>query len=60
MGEFMTGHLGVLFVWGTFVKGTFIPGSLTYFYGIFQVTVKKVHCLGLSWAAEMATQDKKD
>ncbi|KAK7103093.1 hypothetical protein V1264_018058 [Littorina saxatilis] len=37
VGEFMTGHLGVLFVWGTFVKGTFIPGSLTYFYGIFQV-----------------------
>ncbi|KAL8611132.1 hypothetical protein ACOMHN_064422 [Nucella lapillus] len=37
VGEFLTGHLGVLFVWGSFIKGTFLPGSLTYFYGIFQV-----------------------
>ncbi|XP_076463493.1 transmembrane protein 62-like [Babylonia areolata] len=37
VGEFLTGHLGVLFVWGSFIKGTFLTGSLTYFYGIFQI-----------------------
>lgn len=37
VGDFLSDHVGVLFVWGTFVKGAFIPGGLTYFYGIFQV-----------------------
>lgn len=37
VGDFLTNHTGVLFIWGTFVKGTFIPGSLAFFYGIFQV-----------------------
>ncbi|KAK7474693.1 hypothetical protein BaRGS_00034058 [Batillaria attramentaria] len=37
VGDFMSDHMGVLFVWGTFVKGTFLPGSLTFIYGVFQV-----------------------
>ena len=44
VGEFLTNHTGVLFVWGFFVKGTFIPGSLTYFYGVFQVTNCSLDC----------------
>ncbi|XP_041352830.1 transmembrane protein 62-like [Gigantopelta aegis] len=36
-GEMLEGHTGVVFVWGIFVKGTFLPGSHTFFYGIFQM-----------------------
>ncbi|KAH9502794.1 Transmembrane protein 62 [Bulinus truncatus] len=36
VGRLLTDHLGVVFVWGIFIHGTFIPGALTYFYGIFQ------------------------
>ena len=37
MGEMMRGHLGVLFVHGMYLKQHWIPGSLTYYYGIMQV-----------------------
>ncbi|EAT47735.1 AAEL001191-PA [Aedes aegypti] len=36
-GEVIDGHIGVVFVWGIFVNGTFLPGTLTYFYGFFQL-----------------------
>jgi hypothetical protein len=45
VGHFMTNHIGILFIWGTYVKGTLIPGSLEYFYGIFQVSKKKYFIL---------------
>uniref|UniRef100_A0A2C9M5R7 Uncharacterized protein n=1 Tax=Biomphalaria glabrata TaxID=6526 RepID=A0A2C9M5R7_BIOGL len=36
IGRLLTEHLGIVFVWGIIVDGSFIPGALTYFYGIFQ------------------------
>lgn len=36
-GEVIDGHIGIVFVWGIFVIGTFLPGTLTYFYGFFQL-----------------------
>ncbi|KAL4239047.1 Transmembrane protein 62 [Mactra antiquata] len=36
-GQMMEGHTGVVFVWGMFVHGSYLPVCLTYFYGIFQV-----------------------
>ena len=37
VGEMTRGHLGALFVHGMYVKGHWIPGSLSYYYGIVQV-----------------------
>lgn len=37
MAEVIDGHTGLMFVWGLYVKGALLPGSLTYVYGIFQV-----------------------
>ena len=42
IGEMMHGHLGALFVHGMYLKKQWIPGSLTYYYGIMQVR-KKAH-----------------
>ncbi|XP_055642131.1 transmembrane protein 62-like isoform X2 [Toxorhynchites rutilus septentrionalis] len=36
-GEIIDGYVGIVFVWGIFVNGTFLPGTLTYFYGFFQL-----------------------
>ncbi|XP_055598866.1 transmembrane protein 62-like [Uranotaenia lowii] len=36
-GEVIDGHIGIVFVWGIFVNGAFLPGTLTYFYGFFQL-----------------------
>ncbi|CAO1412640.1 unnamed protein product [Diamesa hyperborea] len=32
------GHIGYIFLWGTFVNGSFLPGTLSYFYGAHQLT----------------------
>ena len=37
MGEMMQGHIGVLFVHGMYLKQHWIPGSLSYYYGLMQV-----------------------
>lgn len=37
MAEVIDGHTGLMFVWGLYVKGALLPGSLTYVYGIFQM-----------------------
>ena len=42
IGEMMQGHLGALFVHGMYLKQHWIPGSLTYYYGIMQV--RKTWC----------------
>ncbi|KAJ7330754.1 Transmembrane protein 62 [Desmophyllum pertusum] len=39
IGEMMHGHLGVLFVHGMYLKQHWIPGSLSYYYGIMQAEV---------------------
>lgn len=37
MAEVIDGHTGLMFVWGLYVRGALLPGSLTYIYGIFQM-----------------------
>lgn len=37
VGEIIEGHIGVIFAWGLFVRGTYLPGSFTYAYGYFQL-----------------------
>lgn len=37
--EVLDGHIGYYFSWGMFVKGSFIPGTLNYWYGLHQVIV---------------------
>ncbi|CAH3189894.1 unnamed protein product [Porites lobata] len=39
VGEMTRGHLGALFVHGMYVKGHWIPGSLSYYYGIVQLVM---------------------
>ncbi|KAG5684385.1 hypothetical protein PVAND_013620 [Polypedilum vanderplanki] len=35
--EILDGYTGYVFLWGTFVKGKFVPGTLSYWYGIHQL-----------------------
>ncbi|KAL7030997.1 hypothetical protein ACKWTF_006863 [Chironomus riparius] len=35
--EILDGYRGYIFLWGIFVKGQFVPGTLTYWYGIHQL-----------------------
>ncbi|XP_022333141.2 transmembrane protein 62-like [Crassostrea virginica] len=37
IAEVIDGHTGIMFAWGLIVKGMWLPGSLTYVYGIFQI-----------------------
>lgn len=37
VGEVIDGHTGWVFLWGIFVKGTFLPGTLSYLYGFNQL-----------------------
>lgn len=37
IGEFLKDSIGFMFVWGIVVLNTLIPGSFTYFFGIFQI-----------------------
>ncbi|XP_011883013.1 PREDICTED: transmembrane protein 62-like [Vollenhovia emeryi] len=37
IGEIIEGHIGVIFVWGTFVGNMYLPGGLTYAYGFSQL-----------------------
>ena len=39
MGEVISGHTGVVFAWGTFVAGGFIPGLLQYAFGLLQLVM---------------------
>lgn len=36
-GEVIDGHWGAIFIWGIYVNGGYLPGSLTYLYGFFQL-----------------------
>ncbi|OWF41194.1 Transmembrane protein 62 [Mizuhopecten yessoensis] len=45
VAEILEGHFGVVFIWGLYVKGSFIPGSLAYLYGIFQIVAFNVPML---------------
>lgn len=37
VGEVIDGHTGWVFMWGIFVKGVFLPGTLSYLYGFVQL-----------------------
>lgn len=37
VGEIIEGHTGVMFIWGTFVAGSYLPGSLSYLYAAIQL-----------------------
>lgn len=37
VSEVIDGHVGFIFVWGIFVKNAYLPGSLTYLHGAFQM-----------------------
>lgn len=39
VGEVIEDNIGVIFVWGTFIKGSYLPGSFTYAYGFAQVSL---------------------
>lgn len=38
IADVLEGEVGVLFVWGLYVKGTLLPGCLAYLYGTFHVS----------------------
>ncbi|XP_060555631.1 transmembrane protein 62-like isoform X2 [Ruditapes philippinarum] len=49
IGEILEGHTGIVFVWGMFVNGSYLPVCLTYFYGLFQLitfNIPLTMCLG--------------
>lgn len=35
--EILDGYRGYIFLWGIFVKGQFVPGTLNYWYGLHQL-----------------------
>lgn len=37
IGYLVENHIGVVFAWGIFVNGAYLPGSFTYAYGFIQV-----------------------
>ncbi|KAG7177707.1 Transmembrane protein 62-like 2 [Homarus americanus] len=60
VGEVIEGHIGVVFAWGTIVNRSYLPGSLTYAYGFFQMLVFHLplilavaHCIDFRGAAEV-------
>ncbi|XP_048455595.1 transmembrane protein 62 [Rhincodon typus] len=50
VGEVIDGHFGACFVFGVVVDGYFLEGSLTFIFGIFQLTFFNIPLMGyLSW-----------
>lgn len=45
IGEVVDGHMGIVFLWGIFVNGNFLPGSLTYLHGFLQLLLCQVPLL---------------
>ncbi|XP_046387556.1 transmembrane protein 62-like [Ischnura elegans] len=52
IGEVIEGHTGVIFAWGTVIRGSYLPGSFTYAYGFLQMvsfqlplTLFLAHCV---------------
>ena len=55
IGEVISGHIGICTIWGIYVNGHFLPGTLTYIYGAIQILFFSIplllylgHCLSLS------------
>lgn len=51
--EIIDGHYGVIFVWGIYIDGSYLPGSLTYLYGYFQLMLCQ---LPLIWIYSKCTE----
>ena len=39
VGELIHDHTGIIFIWGTWVAGSFLPGTLTYLYAAIHLAV---------------------
>lgn len=39
IGYLIEDYIGIVFAWGIFIHGTFLPGSFTYAYGFIQVNL---------------------
>lgn len=39
IGYIIEDHVGIIFAWGIFVNGAYLPGSFTYAYGFIQVDI---------------------
>jgi len=44
-GDIIQDQIGVIFSWGTFLGGSFLPGSMSYFYGFLHVLAFNVPLL---------------
>lgn len=42
IGYVIEEHIGVIFAWGIYVRGTFLPGSFTYAYGFIQIIMFQI------------------
>lgn len=40
--DIVDGHYGIVFAWGIYLNGTFLPGSLTYIYGFTQLLLCQI------------------
>ncbi|XP_063418697.1 transmembrane protein 62-like [Mytilus trossulus] len=45
IADVLEGEVGVLFVWGLYVKGTLLPGCLAYLYGTFHIVLFNIPLL---------------
>ena len=45
IGEIIRDEIGVVFSWGTFLGGKFLPGSMSYFYGFLHILTFNVPLL---------------
>ena len=43
VGEIISGKYGLVTAHGVFVDGHFLPGSMTYFRGAYQVSLQQEH-----------------
>ncbi|XP_017772188.1 PREDICTED: transmembrane protein 62-like isoform X2 [Nicrophorus vespilloides] len=48
VGYIIEDHIGIVFPWGTFVNGSFLPGSFTYAYGTLQLLALQLQVLILA------------
>lgn len=39
IGYLVEDHIGIVFLWGIFVDGTFLPGPFTFAFGLIQVDI---------------------
>ena len=39
VGELLTGSIGVVLVWGSFVQGVYIPTATTWLYGVYHLAI---------------------